>query len=220
MTSAIPPAIICIGRNYAEHADELNQDRPERPMVFFKNPASVIGDGEAIVIPDDLGQPKYGVDYEGELGVVIGRDCRDVSEADALSMVSHYCVANDVSHRWWQWEGSGGQYSRGKSFDTFCPLGAMRAAEDVGDPSNLRICTMLNGEVVQDSSTSRMLFPVPVLISELSRATTLLAGTVILTGTPAGVGAGQDPPRFLKAGDELVMEIERVGTLRNSVVEA
>ena len=220
MTGSHPPAIICIGRNYAEHADELSQARPDRPMVFYKNPGSVIGDGEAIVIPDQCGSPELGVDYEGELGLVIGRECRDVSEADALSVISHYCVANDVSHRWWQWEGSGGQYSRGKSFDTFCPLGEFRSAGDVGNPSDLHIRTMLNGKVVQDSSTSRMLFSVPVLIAELSRATTLLAGTVILTGTPAGVGAGQEPPRFLKAGDELIIEIERVGTLRNHVIEA
>ncbi|MCH2160823.1 MAG: fumarylacetoacetate hydrolase family protein [Phycisphaerales bacterium] len=219
MGGSHPPAVLCIGRNYAAHAEELSHARPERPMVFFKNPGSVIRDGEAIVIPEICGVPDLGVDYEGELALVIGRDCRDVAEVDAFSMISHYCVANDVCHRWWQWEGSGGQYSRGKSFDTFCPLGEYRPADEVGDPGNLRLRTWLNGEVVQDSSTSQMLFPVPVLIAELSRATTLLEGTVILTGTPAGVGAGQDPPRFLRAGDELVIEVERVGTLRNHVIE-
>lgn len=219
MSAPEPPLILGIGRNYAAHAEELGNARPERPLVFHKSPASVIADGDSIVIPDICRGREHGVDYEGELGVVIGADCRDVSESDALGVISHYCVANDLSHRWWQWEGSGGQFCRGKSFDTFCPLSAYRSAVEIGDPQDLRIQTTLNGRVVQDASTSLMLFPVSVLISDLSRGTTLPAGTVILTGTPAGVGASQDPPRFLQDGDVIEVEIPGVGSLRNPVLD-
>lgn len=212
-----PPAILGIGRNYAAHAKELGNATPDAPLVFFKNPASVIANGESIVIPEVCDVPDYGVDYEGELGVLIGTTCRDVPESSALEVVSQYCVANDVSHRWWQWEGSGGQFCRGKSFDTFCPLSDPVDASIVGDPQSLSIITKVNGEIVQDSTTANMLFPVHVLVAELSRGTTLLAGTLILTGTPSGVGAAQDPPRFLRAGDEVTVEIERVGVLRNPV---
>ena len=134
-------------------------------------------------------------------------------------MVSHYGTANDISHRWWQWEGSGGQFCRGKSFDTFCPLGQPVPASEIPDPANLAITTHLNGQLVQDSSTSQMLFSVPDLISDLSRGTTLLKGTVILTGTPAGVGAAQDPPRFLMDGDLVEVSIGGLHSLRNSVVQ-
>lgn len=214
-----PPAILGIGRNYAAHAKELGNATPDAPLVFFKNPASVIANGEPIVIPQVCNVPDYGVDYEGELGVLIGTTCRDVPESSALEVVSQYCVANDVSHRWWQWEGSGGQFCRGKSFDTFCPLSDPVDASIVGDPQSLSIVTKVNGEIVQDSTTANMLFPVHVLVAELSRGTTLLAGTLILTGTPSGVGAAQDPPRFLRAGDEVTVEIERVGVLRNPVID-
>lgn len=214
-----PPAILGIGRNYAAHADELGNDRPQAPLLFHKNPASVIGNGDPIVIPEICSVPDHGVDYEGELAVVIGKNCRDVPESSALEVVSHYCVANDVSHRWWQWEGSGGQFCRGKSFDSFCPLGEPVDASVVGDPQNLRIRTTLNETVMQDSTTAHMLFPVKVLVAELSRGTTLLQGTVILTGTPGGVGAGQDPPRFLRAGDRVTVEIEKIGSLSNSVID-
>ena len=214
-----PPAILGIGRNYAAHANELGNATPDAPLVFFKNPASVIANGEPIVIPEVCDVPDYGVDYEGELGVLIGTTCRDVPESSALEVVSHYCVANDVSHRWWEWEGSGGQFCRGKSFDTFCPLSDPVDASIVGDPQSLSIITKVNDEIVQDSTTANMLFPVHVLVAELSRGTTLLAGTVILTGTPSGVGAAQDPPRFLRAGDEVTVEIERVGVLRNPVID-
>ena len=214
-----PPAILGIGRNYAAHAEELGNARPEAPLLFHKNPASVIGNGDPIVIPEICGVPDHGVDYEGELAVVIGRTCRDVPDSSALEVISHYCVANDVSHRWWQWEGSGGQFCRGKSFDSFCPLSDPVDASHIVDPQNLRIRTTLNGKVVQDSTTANMLFPVRVLVAELTRGTTLLAGTIILTGTPAGVGAGQDPPRFLRAGDQITVEIEKIGSLSNSVID-
>jgi 2-keto-4-pentenoate hydratase/2-oxohepta-3-ene-1,7-dioic acid hydratase in catechol pathway len=212
-----PPAIIGIGRNYAKHAEELGSTRPEHPLIFFKNPASVIGDGDPIVIPSICAVPEHGVDYEGELAAIIGEDCKDVLRAEGLAAISHYAVANDVSHRWWQWEGSGGQFCRGKGFDSFCPMSEPVAAELVGDPQELRITTRLNGATVQDASTSEMLFPIADLVAELSRGTTLLKGTVILTGTPAGVGAAQDPPRFLVAGDTIEVEIDRVGVLRNPV---
>ncbi len=214
-----PPAIIGIGRNYAKHAAELGNERPDAPLIFHKNPASVIGNDEPIIIPRICQVPDHGVDYEGELAVYIGCDCRDVSKTEALDMVSHYGTANDISHRWWQWEGSGGQFCRGKSFDTFCPLGQPVPASEIPDPANLAITTHLNGQLVQDSSTSQMLFSVPDLISDLSRGTTLLKGTVILTGTPAGVGAAQDPPRFLMDGDLVEVSIGGLHSLRNSVVQ-
>jgi len=180
----------------------------------------VIGDGEPIVIPAICREPEEQVDFEGELAVIIGRDCRDVAEADALSCASGYAVANDVSARWWQKQGAGGQFVRGKSFDTFCPIGPVADASSVGDPQSLAIETRLNGEVMQQATTADMIFPVAALIAELSRGTTLLAGTVLLTGTPAGVGAARTPPRFLREEDVVEITIERVGTLRNPVTVA
>jgi 2-keto-4-pentenoate hydratase/2-oxohepta-3-ene-1,7-dioic acid hydratase in catechol pathway len=215
-----PPAILAIGRNYAAHAAEMGSSAPERPLVFMKNPAAVIGDGEPIVIPPICREPGPQVDFEGELAVVIDRDCRDVAPGEALGFVRGYACANDVSARWWQKEGSGGQFCRGKSFDTFCPLGPLVPAAEVGDPQSLAIRTRVNGVLMQESTTALMLFTVGQLIAELSRGMTLLAGTVILTGTPEGVGAARKPPVFLKQGDVVEVEIERVGTLRNPVVEA
>ncbi len=215
-----PPAILAIGRNYAEHAAEMKGSISEKPVLFMKNPASVIGDGAAIIIPRICDEPGGGeqVDFEGELAVVLGRDARDVSENDALPCVSGYAIANDVSARWWQRSGSGGQFVRGKSFDTFCPLSAPVAASKIADPQALRIVTKLNGEVMQDASTASMIFPVRTLIAELSRGMTLLKGTVILTGTPAGVGAARTPPRFLRTGDVIEVTIAGLGTLRNHVM--
>lgn len=219
MTRRVPPAILCIGRNYADHASEMGGQLPERPMVFMKNPASAAGPEDAIVIPAVCAQGGPQVDFEGELAVVIGRDCADVPAADALAVIGGYAVANDVSARWWQNHGSGGQFCRGKSFDTFCPMSAPVPASAVADPQSLRITTTLNGEVMQDSSTSHMIFPVASLIADLSRGMTLLAGTVILTGTPSGVGHARKPPRYLVDGDVVSVTIERVGTISNKVVE-
>lgn len=213
-----PPAIIGVGRNYAKHAAELGNERPTHPLIFYKNPASLCANGSPIMLPRTAEVDGLGVDYEGELAVILGEDVRDVAREDALGVVSHYAVANDVSHRWWQWEGSGGQFCRGKSFDSFCPLSEPVDAASIVDPHALRICTRLNGVVVQDDSTSQMLFSIDELIAELSKSTTLLAGTIILTGTPSGVGAASDPPRFLMAGDTIEVEIEHVGLLRNRVV--
>ena len=214
-----PPAIWCIGRNYADHAAELGNARPERPMVFFKNPASVIGDGESIVVPPICGEHGPQVDWEAELAVVIGRDAKDLDDASVFDHVGGYRIANDVTARWWQKHGSGGQFCRGKSFDTFCPLGPLHPTMAIGDPQDLGIRTRLNGEVVQSSSTREMMFSVAELLVELTRGTTLVAGTVVLTGTPAGVGAGMSPPRFLREGDVVEIEIDGLGTLRNPVVE-
>lgn len=216
----IPPAILAIGRNYAEHAAEMTpgpRKVEEHPVVFMKNPASVIGNGEPIIIPHICNHPHEQVDYEGELAVIIGRDCKNVPLELAMTCVAGYAIANDVSARWWQKSGSGGQFVRGKSFDTFCPLSDMVPAAKVADPQSLRIITKLNGEVMQDANTSQMIFPVETLIAELSRGITLLKGTVILTGTPAGVGAARTPPRFLRDGDVVEITIDGIGTLRNPI---
>ncbi|MCA9292082.1 MAG: fumarylacetoacetate hydrolase family protein, partial [Phycisphaerales bacterium] len=181
-----PPAIIAIGRNYADHAAEMGGAPDAHPTVFMKNPASVIGDGEPIILPPICSEPGEQVDFEGELAVIIDRDARDVPASEAMSYVRGYAVANDVSARWWQKEGSGGQFVRGKSFDTFCPLGPMVPAARVPDPQALRLTTRVSGELMQDASTRDMIFPVRTLITELSRGLTLMAGTVLLTGTPAG----------------------------------
>ncbi len=215
----IPPAILAIGRNYADHAAEMGGVVDPNPIVFLKNPACVIGDGDTIEIPPICREHGPQVDYEGELAIEIGRDCRDVPESDALSVVRAYRAANDVSARWWQKQGSGGQFCRGKSFDTFCPLSEPMSAHSVGDPSCLRLQTKLNGQVVQDASTSQMFHSVPRIIAALSRGTTLLKGTIILTGSPSGVGAARVPPLFLKDGDEVVVEIAGVGRTRNPVRE-
>jgi 2-keto-4-pentenoate hydratase/2-oxohepta-3-ene-1,7-dioic acid hydratase in catechol pathway len=217
MKGPFPPAIFAIGRNYPEHAAEMGGKVPDHPVVFMKNPASVIGDGQPIVIPHLCDQPHEQVDYEGELAVIIARDCRDVPESTAMRVVGAYAIANDVSARWWQKSGSGGQFVRGKSFDTFCPLSPPVAASRIADPQRLRLVTRLNGQVMQDASTADMIFPVARLIAELSSGTTLLEGTVILTGTPSGVGAARTPPRFLRDGDIIEITIDGLGTLRNPV---
>ncbi|RZO56703.1 MAG: FAA hydrolase family protein [Phycisphaeraceae bacterium] len=212
------PEVVCvlgIGRNYRDHAAELGNDAPERPMVFAKAPFRVTGEGDPIVLPACCETEQ--VDYEGELAVLLGRDTKDVALEDALSYVAGYAAANDITARWWQKHGSGGQFVRGKSFDSFCPIGPWRSAEEVSDPQALRIVTTLNGEVVQDGATADMIFSVREIIAHLSQDTTLPAGTVLLTGTPSGVGAGRTPPRFLRGGDSVEVSIAGVGTLCNPV---
>jgi 2-keto-4-pentenoate hydratase/2-oxohepta-3-ene-1,7-dioic acid hydratase in catechol pathway len=216
----IPPAILCIGKNYSDHAAEMGGKAPDALVLFMKNPASVCGDGDSIVIPPICDEHGPQVDFEGELALIVGRDCRDVPEQDALSVLAGYAAANDVTARWWQREGGGGQFCRGKGFDTFCPIGAIVPVSAVRDPQSLRVVTRLNGTVMQDSSTSLMLHPVARIIAELSRGTTLLSGTVILTGTPAGVGFGRNPKVFMQAGDVVEVEIEGVGRVRNPVKHA
>lgn len=213
-----PPAIICIGLNYRAHAAETGAKEPQFPVVFFKNPAAIIGPDQPIELPTHL--PSSQVDYEGELAVVIGMRCKNVSRHEALKYVLGYTIANDVSARDWQKQWGGSQWGRAKSFDTFCPVGPAVVSNDnqVFDPMNLKIRTSVSGQVMQESSTADMIFSIPQIIEFLSGSTTLLPGTLILTGTPAGVGMGLNPPRWLRVGDTVEIEIEALGRLRNPVV--
>ncbi len=213
-----PSNILCIGLNYRKHAEEGKSAIPENPVLFIKINSAVQNPGEPIRLPRRLRSDK--VDYECELAVVIGRECFNVSRADALNYVLGYTCANDVSARDWQKEGGGGQWCRGKTFATFCPLGpCLVTADEIPDPNSLRIRTILNGDVMQDWNTNDMIFNVPRLIEFLSASTVLPVGTVILTGTPHGVGAARTPPVFLKHGDHVTIEIERIGELMNPVVD-
>jgi len=212
-----PANLLCIGLNYRKHAAESNSAPPPHPVLFIKNTASVQNPGDPIEIPQKL--PSTRVDYECELAVVIGRRCKNVGQAAALDYVLGYTCANDVSARDWQRDGGGGQWCQGKSFDTFCPLGPVLVTKDeIPNPNDLRIKTVLNGEVMQDWTTSDMIFDVPALIEFLSASKTLLPGTVILTGTPHGVGFARKPPVWLKPGDTVSVEIEKIGTLTNPVI--
>jgi 2-keto-4-pentenoate hydratase/2-oxohepta-3-ene-1,7-dioic acid hydratase in catechol pathway len=205
-----PGKIVAIGRNYREHAAEEGAEPPVAPLIFAKWPSSVIGPGAEIRWDAHLSTQ---VDYEAELAVVIGRAARRVSTADALNHVFGYTCLNDVSARDLQF--GDGQWVRGKSLDTFCPMGpGIVTADEIGDPQRLRISATVNDELVQDASTAQMYFPVAELISFCSFAFTLEPGDVIATGTPSGVGAFRQPPRFLD-GDRVVVEIERIGRLEN-----
>jgi len=211
-----PAVIFAIGLNYREHAVEMNQPIPDHPVVTMKNPASVIGPGETVVLPRFLASDA--VDYEVELAVVIGRACKNIQPAQALDHVAGYTVANDISARDWQKIHGGGQWVRGKSFDTFCPLGPVLVTpEGIPDPGNLSMSMKLNGETMQSSNTSDMIFSVEALIAFLSGSTTLRPGTIILTGTPTGVGAARTPSRFLMPGDHVSAEIHGIGRLDNPV---
>jgi 2-keto-4-pentenoate hydratase/2-oxohepta-3-ene-1,7-dioic acid hydratase in catechol pathway len=213
-----PRDIICIGLNYRKHAAEGNQAIPEHPVVFMKNIGTLQNPGDPIILPRKLRSDS--VDYECELAVVIGRTCYNVAKSDALDYVLGYACANDVSARDWQRNGGGGQWCRGKTFATFCPLGpCIVTADEIPNPNSLAIKTVLNGETMQDWNTNDMIFDVPTLIEFLSASTKLLAGTVILTGTPHGVGFARKPPVFLKTGDSVTVEIERIGSLTNPVIE-
>ena len=221
--------IFGIGRNYAAHAHEQGLEAPEHPMVFSKNINSVIRNGEDIVIPPIARDEGFGgnqTDFEAELAVIIGehaqgKACKDVSRADAMGWVLGFACANDVSARWWQKKGSGGQFCRGKGFDTFCPIGDVVTPGELAgaglDVNDLAIGCRVNGETMQSARTDQMMFPVGVLIEELSKGTTLAPGTVILTGTPSGVGMARDPQVWLSDGDVVEVEIEGVGLLRNRV---
>ncbi|RMG91573.1 MAG: FAA hydrolase family protein [Candidatus Dadabacteria bacterium] len=214
-----PVNIYCVGLNYRAHAREAGLPIPEDPVIFMKPTTAVVGPDRPIRIPACCARGPE-VDYEGELAVVIGRKARDVPEERALDFVLGYTVANDVSARRWQ-KHNGGQWIRGKSFDTFCPLGpAIVTRQEIPDPQCLRIRTALNGELVQDGTTDDMIFSVARIVSFLSRDTTLLPGTVILTGTPPGVGFARNPPLFLKPGDIVSVEIEGIGRLTNRVTDA
>lgn len=214
-----PSNLLCIGLNYRQHAAETNVKPPERPVLFLKPTTSVQNPGDPIELPRKLASSE--VDYECELAVVIGKRCKNVSSRDALDYVLGYTCANDVSARDWQIRlGGGHQWATGKSFDTFCPLGPVLVTkDDIPDPNTLRIRTILNGKIMQDWTTSDMIFGVPALIEFLSSSKTLLPGTVILTGTPQGVGFARKPPVYLRAGDTVSIEIEKIGTLTNPVVD-
>jgi 2-keto-4-pentenoate hydratase/2-oxohepta-3-ene-1,7-dioic acid hydratase in catechol pathway len=213
-----PAAILCIGANYRRHIEESRRGAklPDFPVLFMKQPAAVQNPGDPVLIPTHLASAE--VDYECELAVVIGKRCKNVTKAEALKYVLGYTAANDISARDWQLQKGGGQWCRGKTFDTFCPLGpCITTTDEIPDPNSLRISTRVNGEVRQDWNTNDMLFNVPTLIEFLSGSTTLLPGTVILTGTPHGVGMAMNPPRWLKAGDTMTVEIEKIGQLTNPV---
>jgi 2-keto-4-pentenoate hydratase/2-oxohepta-3-ene-1,7-dioic acid hydratase in catechol pathway len=213
-----PVTIYAIGLNYRDHAAETGAPLPEYPVLFFKNPRAVIGPGEAVRLPRHLRSDE--VDAEAELAVVLARDCLNATRANAMSFVAGFTCANDVSARDWQLQRSGKQWCRAKSFDTFCPLGPWVVTPDeFPDPLHLEIAGRLNGETVQSSNTSQMIFDVPTLIEFLSADTTLLAGSIILTGTPHGVGMARKPPVWLHPGDETQVEIEGIGVLANPVIE-
>ena len=205
--------IICVGRNYAEHAAELGDEPPAAPLLFGKFENALIGPGDPIVLPPEATH----VDAEAELCVEIGRDGRRIPESEALEHVRGYRCANDVSARNIQYSES--QWLRAKGFDTFCPLSSeLVPVSKLGDGSGLRVVQRLNGEVLQDGNTADLIFSVPYLVSYISNAFTLEAGDVILTGTPAGVGWGRDPKVSLKPGDVVEVEVEGIGTLSNPVV--
>ena len=213
-----PRDIICIGLNYRKHAAEGNQAIPEFPVVFMKNLGTLQNPGDPIILPRRLRSDA--VDYECELAVVIGRECYNVSKEEALQYVLGYTCANDVSARDWQVQKGGSQWCRGKTFATFCPLGPWIVTRDeIPNPNSLAIKTVLNGQTMQDWNTNDMIFDVPTLIEFLSGSTRLLPGTVILTGTPHGVGAARKPPVFLKAGDSVTIEIGSIGSLTNPVTD-
>jgi 2-keto-4-pentenoate hydratase/2-oxohepta-3-ene-1,7-dioic acid hydratase in catechol pathway len=212
----VPADILCIGLNYRAHAAESGSQIPVNPMLFIKASGTLNNPADPILIP----RRSSDIDYEAELAVVIGKAAKNVRKADALRYVFGYTCANDVSARDWQRNKDlgGGQFARGKSFDTFCPLGPwIVTADEIPNPNALKIRCELNGQVMQDYTTSDMIFDVPTLIESLSSTMTLKPGSVILTGTPHGVGFARTPPVWLKAGDKVVVELERIGRLENPV---
>jgi 2-keto-4-pentenoate hydratase/2-oxohepta-3-ene-1,7-dioic acid hydratase in catechol pathway len=207
--------IICVGRNYAAHAAELGDDPPSEPLLFGKFDNTLIGPGEAIVLPPEATH----VDAEAELAVEIGRTGHRIAEDDALDFVRGYRCANDISARNLQY--SDNQWARAKGFDTFCPLGEQLVpVSELGDGGGLRVVQRLNGEVLQDGSTSDLIFPVPVLVAYISNVFTLEPGDLILTGTPPGVGWARDPKVSLAHGDVVEVEVEGIGVLSNPVATA
>ena len=211
-----PPNIFALGFNYGSHAEESDVVYPERPIIFMKANTSVIGNGETIVLPKAGPQE---VDYEAELAVVIGKAAKNIKPDEVDKYILGYTCGNDVSARDWQFHMQNNQWTRGKSFDTFCPLGPwLVTADEVKNPNQLKIKSILNGKVMQDSSTSKMIFDIAAVISDLSESMTLIPGTVIMTGTPDGVGFTREPPVFLKEGDIITVEVEKIGRLTNPVI--
>lgn len=209
-----PEKIICIGKNYADHAIEMGGQPPEIPIVFSKFASTLVGHQANVELPSISNQ----VDFEAELVVVIGKPGKNINRADSFSHVFGYCCGNDISARDWQKGRPGGQWLLGKTFDTFAPLGpVIVTADEIDDPHQLDIALRLNGETMQNSNTRNFLFPIDVLIEHVSKFVTLVPGDLIFTGTPEGVGAGRKPPLFLKSGDQLEVEIEGLGVLKNNV---
>jgi 2-keto-4-pentenoate hydratase/2-oxohepta-3-ene-1,7-dioic acid hydratase in catechol pathway len=212
----VPTDILCIGLNYREHAVESGSAIPKNPMLFIKSSNALSNPFDPILIPRRSDQ----IDYEGELAIVIGKTAKYVSRETATSYILGYTCANDVSARDWQRDKDlgGGQFARGKSFDGFCPLGPwIVTADEIPNPNALHLTTTLNGQTLQDNTTGDMIFDVPALIESLSSTMTLKPGTVILTGTPQGVGFARKPPIFMKDGDHVVVKIEKIGRLENPV---
>ena len=207
-----PGKIVCVGLNYRDHAEEQGAELPERPLLFAKFPTALIGPGEPIVIPPIVTK----ADYEAELGVVIGERVKGVSKENAFEAVRGYLCANDVSARDLQF--GDGQWTRGKSPDTFCPVGPLTPRDGVSDPHALGIRAIVSGEVLQDSTTANLIFGIDEVIAYASQTTTLEPGDLILTGTPAGVGVFRDPQRLLQPGDEVTIEIDGLTSLTNPVV--
>ncbi len=211
-----PQKIVCVGLNYRDHAAESGAPIPREPVLFSKYPTALIGAGDAIVIP----RVSTKVDYEAELVIVVGKRGRNLTADQAGAHVAGYTVGHDVSARDWQLEKDGKQWMVGKTFDTFAPAGpTLVTADEVANPHNLAIKLRLNGQTMQDSSTSQLIFGVPELIAYLSQVFTIEPGDLIYTGTPPGVGFAKKPPLFLKAGDVVEVEIEGLGVLRNPVVQ-
>ncbi len=218
LAPVVPSNILCIGLNYRRHAAEGKAPIPQFPVLFMKSTAALQNPGDPIVLPRHLRSDQ--VDYECELAVVIGKRCKNVSASRALEYVLGYTCANDVSARDWQSVWGGSQWCRGKTFDTFAPMGpCLVTPDEIPDPNALSIKLVIGGEALQDWNTNDMIFSVPTLIEFLSGSTTLLPGTVILTGTPHGVGFARKPPRWLAPGDQVTVEIEKIGSLTNPVEE-
>ena len=212
-----PPDIICIGLNYRKHAAEGNAPIPQYPIIFMKNTGALQNPDDPIILPRRLLSEE--VDYECELAVVLARPCYNVAKSEALDYILGYTCSNDVSARDWQSRYGGGQWCRGKTFATFCPLGPWIVTKDeIPNPNALGIRTILNNQLMQDWNTDDMIFDVPTLIEFLSGSTRLLAGTVILTGTPHGVGAARNPPLYMKPGDRVTIEIDGIGALTNDLI--
>ena len=212
----VPVNILALGINYKKHGDETAMSYPDQPILFLKATTSIVGQNGPIILP---AAGPDNVDYEAELAVVIRKKAKNISPDKVMDYIMGYTCANDVSARDWQFDKQKGQWARGKSFDTFCPLGPwIVTKEEIDEPNNLGIRCIINGQTVQESRTSEMIFNVQNIVSNLSRSMTLLPGTVILTGTPDGVGFTRQPPLFLKAGDVVSVEIEKIGTLTNRVV--
>ena len=210
-----PRKIICLGLNYSDHAAESGMEPPPEPVLFSKYPTTLIGHGANIVLPPESDQ----VDYEAELVVVIGRGGRHIPRERAMEHVAGYTVGHDVSARDWQLNKPGKQWMAGKTFDTFAPMGpALVTTDEIPDPQALGIRLRLNGQTMQDSSTSQLIFPVDYIVVYLSKIMTLEPGDLIFTGTPPGVGMARKPPVWLKAGDVVEVEIDGLGVLRNTVV--